>query len=595
MSEHLVVDSVSAENVRARVEYICENIPSRLAGSDNGRRMAEDNADALRAVGVTAEVHELLGLVSFPRPGKLQVVSPSPMAVEAYTSGHSLVTPPGGTSGELVYVGSGGIDNYADKDVAGKIILCEISYSPARMEKQRIAAQRGAIGAVMMNWGNPSDTTLPFGSIKPAWGNPTPETLRDEMPRMPSVGVSRRSGLQLKALCEQGPVRVTIETDVDNGWRPVQITVGEIEVPGCEDFVIVGGHQDSWYGPAATDNAAGNACMVELARVFNEHRRHLRRGIVFGFWTGHETGTMVGSTWYVDHNWDRLRKHAIAYLLIDQPACTGTTRWRTTSNLEMRRFHQQIEQRYLTMPCDWKPQKKGGDASFFGLGVPMLYGMGAFTEADLHNTADANLGWWHHSLACTIDKVDFEWMQPHLRVYAAWLWELCTAPILPFEFTAVAHQFATRLDELNSNPAVAGLGIGAAAKQARRLEQLATQLDTCAQGWRTRYRADDSDSERAAGILNRCLKRLSNILIPIQSTVKGVYGHDPYGFTPQLSAIPCLYETQRLAELIAGSEEQIILETHLRRQRNRVVDAVMDASSAIEDSLTQLNSGLANL
>lgn len=587
MSEHLVVDSVSAQNVRARVEYICENIPSRLAGSENGRRMAEDNADALRAVGVSAEVHELPGLVSFPRPGKLRVVSPCTMTIEAYTSGHSLLTPPGGVTGELVYVGSGGVDNYAGKDVTGKLILCEISYSPARMEKQRIAAQHGAIGAVMMNWGNPGDTTLPFGSIKPAWGNPTPEALRDEMPRMPSVGVSRRSGLELKALCEQGLVRVTIETDVDNGWRPVQITVGEIKAPHSEDFIIVGGHQDSWYGPAATDNAAGNACMIELARVFNVQRQHLRRGIVFGFWTGHETGTMVGSTWYADRNWDRLRRHAIAYLLIDQPACAGTTLWRTTSNLEMRRFHQQIEQRYLTVPYDWKPQKKGGDASFFGLGVPMLYGMGAFTEAELHDTADANLGWWHHSLACTIDKVDFGWMQPHLRVYAAWLWELCTAPILPFEFTAVTHQFATRLEELDSGPGAAGLQLGAVAEQARHLERLAARLDACAQEWRTRYRVNDRDSERAAGVLNGCLKRLSNILIPIQSTVKGVYGHDPYGFTPQLSVIPCLYETKRLAELEAESEEWLVLETHLRRQRNRVADAVADASAAIEDTLAQ--------
>ncbi|WP_165931049.1 M28 family peptidase [Paralcaligenes ureilyticus] len=556
--------------------------------------MAEDNAEALRAVGVPAEVHELQGLVSFPQPGKLQVLAPLAMSIEAYTSGHSLVTPPGGISGELIYVGSGSIDNYRDKDVTGKIILCEISYSPARMEKQRIAALQGACGAVMMNWGNPDDTTLPFGSIKPAWGNPTPETLRDEMPRMPSVGVSRSSGLKLKALCEQGPVQVTIETNVDNGWRPVQITIGEIQAPGREDFVIVGGHQDSWYGPAATDNAAGNACMVELARVFNVQRHHLKRGIVFGFWTGHETGTMIGSTWYADQNWDRLRSHAIAYLLIDQPACTGTTRWRTTSNIEMRRFHQQIEQRYLTVPRDWKPQKKGGDASFFGLGVPMLYGMGAFTETDLHNTADANLGWWHHSMECTIDKVDFQWMQPHLRVYAAWLWELCTAPILPFEFTAVARQFAARLEELDSNPAVAYLELGVVAKQSWRLEQLAARLDVCAQDWRVRYRTDNPDSEHAADILNHCLKRLSNILIPIQSTVKGVYGHDPYGFTPQLSTIPCLYETQRLAELALGSEEQLILETHLRRQRNRVADAVSDACNTVEDALAQLNNGSAH-
>jgi hypothetical protein len=588
MSERDIIAAVSAANVRERVEYICANIPSRLAGSENALRMAQYNAEALHSVGVAAEVQELQALVSFPRPGKLNVQRPRALAIDAFTSGHSLVTPPGGLSGELVYVGSGAAREYAGRDVQGKLVLCEISYSPARMEKQRIAAQRGAVGAVMMNWGHPDDTNLPFGSIKPAWGNPTSAVVPDEMPRMPSLGVSRRDGLMLKAMCQAGAVEVTLETDVENAWRPVHITVGEIPAPRSEDFVILGGHQDSWYGQAATDNAAGNACMIELARVFNAQRAKLRRGITLGFWTAHETGTMAGSTWYVDRNWDRLRRHAVAYLLIDQPACTGTTRWLTTSNLEMRRFHQAVERRYLSVPCDWKPQKKGGDASFFGLGVPMLYGMGGFTEAELHATADANLGWWHHSIECTLDKVDFTWMQDHLRVYAAWLWELCTAPILPFEFTAVTQQFALRLRELAAQPRAASLALAEVGAGAQELERRVGALDACASAWRERYREGSADAERAAAILNGCLKRLSNLLIPIQSTVKGVYGHDPYGYTPQLSAIPCLYDTARLVELAQGSEEALMLETHLRRERNRVADAIEDASAVVADALDRL-------
>ena len=588
MSEARVVDSVSADNVRRYVEYVCEHIPSRLAGSENALRMARYNADALRAVGVEAQVQELEALVSFPRAGKLRVLAPRRVAIDAFTSGHSVETSGRALRGELVYVGSGSEADLAGKDVAGKIVLCEISYSPARMEKQRIAAHHGAIGAVMMNWGSPTDTSLPFGSIKPAWGNPTPQTWRDEMPRLPSVGVSRSSGLMLKELCASGRVEVAIETDVDNVWRPVQITVGEIHAAQSEDFVIVGGHQDSWYGPAATDNAAGNGCMVELARVFNAHRDELARGILFGFWTAHETGTMAGSTWFVDRNWDRLRRHAIAYLLIDQPACTGTTRWLTTSNLEMRRFHQGVERRYLQVPSDWKPQKKGGDASFFGLGVPMLYGMGAFTQQELHASADANLGWWHHSLECTADKVDFAWMQPHLRVYAAWLWNLCTAPILPFDFTAVAQQFAIRLEDLARRDGENLLGLAEVAARSRELERGVARLDEAASRWRNRYRAQDADSQRAAALINRCLKRLSNTLIPIQSTVKGVYGHDPYGFTPQLSAIPCLYDVAGWLDAERGSEAWLLLGTQLRRERNRVADAVDDACEVVVATLSQL-------
>ena len=89
---------------------------------------------------------------------------------------------------------------------------------------------------------------------------------------------------------------------------------------------------------------------------------------------------------------------------------------------------------------------KNGDASFFGLGVPMLAAQGAFTEDELKKTALANLGWWHHAIENTIDKLDFAFMADHMRVYAAYLWELCTAVVLPFEFVSVADQFIERLE-----------------------------------------------------------------------------------------------------------------------------------------------------
>jgi Zn-dependent M28 family amino/carboxypeptidase len=146
------------------------------------------------------------------------------------------------------------------------------------------------------------------------------------MATLPCIGIARTAGLKLREMLKSGPVRVWFRATVENGWRSLQITVGEIKGKS-DDFVVVGGHQDSWFGPQATDNAAGNACIIELARVFNQNREKLRRGLVCGFWTGHETGTMVGSSWYVDRNWDRLRRHAVAYLQIDQPACAGTSRW----------------------------------------------------------------------------------------------------------------------------------------------------------------------------------------------------------------------------------------------------------------------------
>jgi hypothetical protein len=585
MSDEVVVNAVSAANVKAHVEHITTQIPSRLAGSANGKRMAEYSAAVLNMAGVSAQVHEMPGLVSFPEQAEMRVLAPVELSIEANTLGHSVPTLRDGISAELIDVASGAFAEYDGRDATGKITLSELSYHPARHEKQRISAIMGATGCVMMNWGHPENTAVPFGSVKPVWGNPTPDTYKAEMATLPCIGIARTAGLKLREMLKGGPVRVWFRANVENGWRPVQITVGEVK-GRTDDFVVVGGHQDSWPGPQATDNAAGNACIMELARVFQQHKDKLRRGLVCGFWTGHETGTMIGSSWYVDRNWDRLRKHAVAYLQIDQPACAGTTRWSAASNTELRRFHQGVEKRILgSRPAAWRRAVKNGDASFFGLGVPMLAAQGAFTEEELKKTALANLGWWHHSLENTIDKLDFAFMADHVRVYAAYLWELCTALVLPFEYVGVADQFIERLEQLGVG--AEGVGLGSATDRAKAFKASAEKLEAVAQEWRGRYAQGKTKDETAAEALNACMKRLSRALVPLASTAKGTYGHDPYGYTPQGSMIPSLFDVPRYAKLADG-EARWMLETQLVRDRNRIADVLDDCRTLIDDTLAKL-------
>lgn len=579
----------SAQNVHDDVETITTQIPHRAAGSENGRRMAEFSLQSLRRVGVTdAAILELPAIVSFPEHADFRLLGDDGREITANTLGHSTLTGPEGIEAEMVYVGSGAFADYEGKDVRGRIILTELSYAPARHEKQRIAALMGAVGAVMMNWGHPENDAVPFGSVKPAWGVPTPDTFKTEMPVIPCIGIARNEGLELKARCLSGPVRIWMRTHVENGWRPVQITVGEVKAPDTspefEDFVLVGGHQDSWPGPQATDNAAGSACITELARLVAANTDKLRRGAIFGYWTAHETGTMAGSAWFADQNWDRLREHAVAYLQIDQPACAGATaRWATASNAELRAFHSRVEARHLgATPAIWERAVKNGDSSFFGLGIPMFHGEGTFSEEELSNTALASLGWWHHSVHNTMDKLDWDWMQVHMDIYAAWLWELLTAPVLPFAYTEVARQITDRLDQLKAPGAAVGLD--SARGRAADFAAAAARLDKLADAVRKDFDEGRGDEE-AARMVNRTFKRLSRMLVPLQSTSKGSYGHDPYGYTPQTGMIPCLHDLPKLGSLPEG-EDRWMLATELRRARNRVADTLSDSIIMIDD-LTQ--------
>ena len=83
------------------------------------------------------------GLVSFPEKAEMRVLAPVELSIEANTLGHSLPTLPDGISAELMDVASGAFSEYEGRDATGKITLSELSYHPARHEKQRISAHHG--------------------------------------------------------------------------------------------------------------------------------------------------------------------------------------------------------------------------------------------------------------------------------------------------------------------------------------------------------------------------------------------------------------------------------------------------------------------
>jgi hypothetical protein len=123
-------------------------------------------------------------------------------------------------------------------------------------------------------------------------------------------------------------------------------------------------------------------------------------------------------------------------------------------------------------------------------------------------------------------------------------------------------------------------------ERARQFRDAAQRLDATAERWRARYAAGGLADEASAEALNACLKRLSRLLVPLASTAKGSYGHDPYGYTPQGSMIPSLYDVPRLPKL--EGEARWTLETKLVRERNRVADALDDARALIDDTLRRL-------
>ena len=305
---------------------------------------------------------------------------------------------------------------------------------------------------------------------------------------------------------------------------------------------------------------------------------------MFGFWTAHETGTMSGSAWYADREWDRLRENAVGYMQVDQPACVEAGIWGSWSNTEMKRFHQTVERRLLGQrEIIWERAGKMGDASFFGLGIPMLQGNGVYSREQLAATAGATFGWWHHTLDNTLDKLDWNDMGVHLRVYGS----SPVGTLLRADPALRVRHRRGRVDRAAACAAAGGRvsragkhpGAGPPVQGSRGPARPCRAGAARAQRRRVgRFR----DARRRAQPLPEAPVTPAD---PGPSTTIGTYGHDMYGYTPQSTMIPSLYDVGGSTQTPRGTPERWMLETALTRERNRVTDALADGATLIADTL----------
>jgi hypothetical protein len=290
---------------------------------------------------------------------------------------------------------------------------------------------------------------------------------------------------------------------------------------------------------------------------------------------------MIGSSWIADQEWDRLSRGAVAYLQIDEPGCVGTTRWDVSSNAELRAFHEEIEDELLDGRARiWRKAAKMGDASFLGLGIPMIAAQGGFTDEEIAKAGSR--GWWHHSVHNTIDKLDWDEVALHLRLYAGYLWRLCTVPILPYRFAPAAAALTEAIDTLPDAP----MGI-----DTRRLGQAAWHLAGLLGRVDARLAAVGKSAavaDNRAAKINDLVRHIARELVPLSTTVAGRYGQDPYGYSPLAAPIPAIAGLAEL-EAIAEGEPRLLALTRLRRARNRVADAVSEAAFFAELLLGELD------
>lgn len=578
---------LSVSKAFEHTKWFVEKTGERLAGTPPCEKAAAYIQQMMEDYGLDTDMYNFEAYNSHPGIADLHIVTPEERVIDAIVQAHCASTCPNGIKGKLMYLGSGGEEEYCGRDVEGKIVLVELSYAPPRPEKARIAARHGAKAMIIMNWGDRTHDTLPRGAVKSVWGNPTPTTFA-EIPQIPVVGISRASGEYLKCLLKGGEVEVWLRVESNRRWEKMSQPVGWIKgTEEPEKFILVGGHFEAWCG-GATCNATGNGLMLELARVFYELRDQLRRSVVFAFWNGHEIAEAAGSSWYVDTFWDELTTNGVAYINIDSPGMKGTNRYYVQATPELLEFAKSSARAILgddTVLCGILTGKHS-DMSFYGVGVPSISGRTVFDPSEIERQNGATLGWWYHSEEDTLDKVDLEKLSIALQVNAAHILQLATMPILPMEFETAASMIVDALQELVKTTPDEWLGIESLLKEAEQLKRAATSLkQTVAL---INNNSIVSDKREA---LNRCLMNLSRVLLPLTHTVAGRYAHDPYGLSVLQHTIPSLAPVASLHCKDQDSLEYKLLRTELRRRRNRAMDAIRSARELVCQALADMKGG----
>ncbi|MBV8450054.1 MAG: M28 family peptidase [Hyphomicrobiales bacterium] len=483
--------------------------------------------------------------------------------LECITHSFSRPSPKGGLNAPIVDLGEGSAEDFARTDCRGKIVLVDGIASPAVAD---LARRAGAAGQLHVS----PHEHLHEMCISPVWGSPSDET-RSLLPSTVACTISKLDGEAVRAKLAGGSKpELVLHAKVDTGWRKTPLLVAELDGPGGADaaFVLFSGHHDTWYF-GVMDNGSANATMLEAARLLAQRRSGWRRGLRICFWSGHSHGRYSGSAWYVDQHFDELDRRCVAHVNVDSTGGIGADV--LTENgvvVELAALAREATLAETGQHHLGKRPSRSSDQSFWGVGIPSMYGSISHQPPGPVKMRNP-LGWWWHTPHDLIDKVDEEFLVRDTRVVVATLSRLLNDPVLPLDLSA---HVSSLIDELKAIAAKLkdDFGMKSVIETAEAVLRMAKSLNV------TKAVDDPAKIDR----LNDALMRASRALMPLDYTQGDRFSHD--AALPQ-PAWPALQKLRDLAAQPPGTDEARFLAVSAARARNRVLASLREAERAFDE------------
>ena len=544
----------------------------RESGSTDERAGAHFIVSRLEALDIPYKLYEPDLYLSVPRSAAIEVAGETliakPPSFSASTRAKGITAPP-------VHVPAIPFRDASDllqsshetllADVAGKIVVTEGFPMPASVSLFEAA---GAVGQIYINPGS----RIHWGICTTVWGSPG-ESQLGQRPSTPVAAIQRWDGDSVIQAIVDGVDRVTLHTDLTEGWYPCQLPVAHIDGRE-EDFLLAHGHYDSW-DVGIGDNAVGDATLLELARVFHNRREELRRSLRVAWWPAHSTGRYGGSTWYADAFGPELTRRCVGTVNIDSPGCRGATEydavpWMAEAGEVCR---SSIEAVAGVEPGRQRPLR-AGDYSFNQIGLTSFFMLlSNIPEEERERLGfypvggcGGNIAW--HTESDRIEIADLANLERDLRVYITAISRFLMDEVLPLDF----RETATELDE-----ALKGYEATIDKVLAKQFNLLPVRkaFDGLVERLGVFYGMIEEGSIEPT-LANELLLRVGRILVHVGYAEGAPFDHDPA--TPRVP-IPKLARVKDLDAMREGDPDLFpFVVTELRRQVNKVLHGFIEAS-----------------
>jgi hypothetical protein len=560
-SEREVVEAVQVDEAWSLVEEFSTLM--RNSGTEQERQAVRRITHRLDAWKIPYKLYEPELLISLPGPASLTVGDRS---FRAKTPSMAKSTSPGGRTAPVLYQPSGFAKSVNDifaaadlgGDVEGKIVVTEGLPMPGKIAGLEA---HGAVGVVCIGPGE----RIHEGICTSIWGSPD-LTSCTRKPNIPVVSVNNADGKALLDLIQGGGATATITAEHEERWRTIPVLVAEITGTVEPDrFVLVHGHIDSWH-VGIGDNATGDATLLEVARVLNQHKDQLTRSVRVAWWSGHSHGRYAGSTWFADTFANDLRRNCIVHINCDSPGCRDATVYEDVYWMaEVEAFAKQAVVDFTGVTPHGRSPIRAGDISFNNLGVSTFFMLTSTMPADVREQKNfyavggcgGNIEW--HTEADTMEIADRDNLLRDMRMYAGAAYRAANIPVHPLDFRATIDQLVSLLEAQRPD-----------ARDYIDLDGTISLADETRKALDSLYaKAGSVQTIDAARSINNALLKIGRSLVSLLYSREGTYRQDPALDIPLLPDFATAIKARRT---VAPG----ILRTEFTRARNRVEGVLLD-------------------